>query len=298
MTIIHDDPLDELFNGPKDAARPELTERAQAAGYQPPTFFKPCGRCNGTGQTPWGVCFRCKGTRGKTLKTPPADRAKAAAKREEKRQEKHAADVAWRQQHEAELAWLTKTAARQRDRAHQGGNVWNFPIELEEKLIQYGTLSEGQIGAIRKCIARDAERAKAKVEAAPDINVEKIEAAFARVRSDAFKAGAVDAKWRKLYLGTFTFCDMPARGQWKAAILVKDGEAKIGRVEGGKFFRFANCTDEQVKAVIEIAADPLQAAVAHGLKYSFCACCGAELTNAESIARGIGPICAEKWFAA
>lgn len=294
------DSLDDLLGGKI------VGERKQPpAHYTPPApkgYFEPCGRCQGTGQTPWGVCFRCKGAKGKTFKTAPADRAKqraqAAVKAEAKRIEKIEGDRAWRELHKAEIAWLDAAAERQHANAHLGRKVWNFPIELSEKLVQYGQLTEGQIGAIRKCIANDAQRAQAKVEAATDINVEKIEAAFARVRSDAFKAGAVDAKWRKLYLGTFTFCDMPARGQWKAAILVKDGERKIGRVEGGKFFPFAGCTAEQTKAVVEIAADPLQAAVAHGLKYSFCACCGAELTDPTSIARGIGPICAEKWFCA
>jgi hypothetical protein len=35
--------------------------------------------------------------------------------------------------------------------------------------------------------------------------------------------------------------------------------------------------------------------VAYGKRTGACSCCGRELTNGESIDRGIGPICAEKY---
>jgi len=44
-----------------------------------------------------------------------------------------------------------------------------------------------------------------------------------------------------------------------------------------------------------VAKDPSAAARAYGLRTGQCSICGRELTNAESRARGIGPICAERF---
>jgi hypothetical protein len=53
---------------------------------------------------------------------------------------------------------------------------------------------------------------------------------------------------------------------------------------------------DDVKAVLlEAAADPLTAAVRYGKETGSCSCCGRDLTNAESIRLGIGPICREKF---
>ncbi len=53
---------------------------------------------------------------------------------------------------------------------------------------------------------------------------------------------------------------------------------------------------DSVKAVLlEAASDPLTAAIRYGRETGSCSCCGKELTNAESIRLGIGPICREKF---
>ena len=53
---------------------------------------------------------------------------------------------------------------------------------------------------------------------------------------------------------------------------------------------------DEVKAVLlEAASDPLTAAVRYGKETGSCSCCGRDLTNPDSIAAGIGPICREKY---
>jgi hypothetical protein len=53
---------------------------------------------------------------------------------------------------------------------------------------------------------------------------------------------------------------------------------------------------DDVKAVLfEAASDPLTAAIRYGRETGSCSCCGRDLTNAESIRLGIGPICREKF---
>ena len=53
---------------------------------------------------------------------------------------------------------------------------------------------------------------------------------------------------------------------------------------------------DDVKSVLmEAASDPLTAAIRYGKETGSCSCCGRDLTNAQSIELGIGPICREKF---
>ena len=53
---------------------------------------------------------------------------------------------------------------------------------------------------------------------------------------------------------------------------------------------------DDVKEVIMLASkDPLTAAIQYGKVSGECSCCGRELTDPQSIERGIGPICATKF---
>lgn len=79
------------------------------------------------------------------------------------------------------------------------------------------------------------------------------------------------------------------------------GEALVGRItaEGARGFarrmRAAGVEPATIKAALdEIERDPLAAIKAHGIATGSCGCCGRELTDPDSIALGIGPICADK----
>jgi len=54
-------------------------------------------------------------------------------------------------------------------------------------------------------------------------------------------------------------------------------------------------SDDVKSVLIEAAADPLTAAIRYGKVSGECSCCGRELTDPQSIKRGIGPICATKF---
>ena len=83
------------------------------------------------------------------------------------------------------------------------------------------------------------------------------------------------------------------------AIYVKGGSAYhdpyYGKVVDGLWHPARDATPEVTAALVALAADPLAEAVAYGRRTGNCAACGRELTVKESIDRGIGPICFEKW---
>lgn len=68
---------------------------------------------------------------------------------------------------------------------------------------------------------------------------------------------------------------------------------RAGVVTHGSFGRALD--EEIVKGIQEFAEHPLESAVAYGRRTGSCCLCGRELTNSESIALGIGPICAGNW---
>ena len=74
-------------------------------------------------------------------------------------------------------------------------------------------------------------------------------------------------------------------------------EGVIGKLDGGVLSLFARCADRAAvtAALLEIERDPKAAAVLHGKASGRCSVCSRDLTDPESIARGVGPICAGKF---
>src|SRR5258708_9298456 len=201
------DPLDELFNAgkaPAAAARPAVKP---PASYKPPVFDEPCRKCGGSGQTRWGACFKCQGRGKRTFKTAPEQRAKnrtqAGARKTEKRASIQQQAEAFIAANAEVVAWLKATQRRVDDRLGQGAKDWPFPREMFAAIYQYGSLTENQLAACRKLIARDAERAAERKASAPPssaIDVSKIEAAFERARTEAHTAGAAGLRLLNLRL--------------------------------------------------------------------------------------------------
>jgi hypothetical protein len=74
----------------------------------------------------------------------------------------------------------------------------------------------------------------------------------------------------------------------------------VGKIENGTLTLFAGrlvgvSLDTVLADLQRIEADPEAAAVLHGRASGCCSVCSRDLTDPESIARGIGPICAEKF---
>jgi hypothetical protein len=54
-------------------------------------------------------------------------------------------------------------------------------------------------------------------------------------------------------------------------------------------------SDDVKEVILSASKDPLTAAIRYGKVSGECSCCGRELTDSQSIERGIGPICATKF---
>lgn len=313
------DSLDDLI-GSEPVQRTTLRRpEARDAYSDPETHWDVCPKCNGTGS--WrgrGTCYSCKGQGGKSYKTSAADREKAR----DKAYDRKARDrQAWGEEHKAELAWVAAAHQRQLKLAEQGGTAWPFPGDLWRSYEQYGSWTDAQLGAIRKCMARDEERkaewAKqdaARTAAAPEVTADKLQRAFDLARTKAERPGQHGVWMRPLvmFAGKWDdnaspaekeamrkasikveFSPASAKGKNPGAIYAKRGEAYLGKIVGGKWLAARDCTPENNAAVIEVCNDPSRAATTYGKAWGVCCVCSRTLTNEVSIARGIGPICAE-----
>lgn len=183
------------------------------------------------------------------------------------------------------------------------GRGFAFAIDMLQLVTEYGhaRLTENQLAAVLRCMKQDAERAEQR--AADDfraqelarpvhtVNLEAVEQAFARAKGQGIQ-------WPKLVLDGFKLAPAGANSRNAGSIYVTQGAdrdgAYLGRVLSGQFLPSRECDEATRDKVLEAMADPLASAVAYGKKFGRCAVCNRELTDEESIERGIGPVCAER----
>ena len=278
------------FNDDLDAIYSTVQKPAESKAV----FTEPCKKCNGTGR--WssfvsafsGQCFLCDGAGVHHFKTSPEARAKSrlnAAKGADRKANKIAEQAtAWLEANPVEAQWLTKNTS------------FEFAVSMRNALVEYGHFTERQEAAVRSCAAKWAvkqaelaETKKATAAAAPAIDASKVEAALRSAKASGLR-------YPRLRLARFVFTPAPDTSKNAGAVYVKAGEQYLGKILNGKFLKVRECDGDTEAKVLEVAADPEQAAVAYGRQYGQCACCGRELSDPESVQRGIGPVCADKYF--
>ena len=164
---------------------------------------------------------------------------------------------------------------------------WNsFAASLVEQFDDRGSLSEKQTGAavamLMKVKANKANRAEA-----PTVDLSNVVAMFNKAH-EAIKTP-------KFRFEDLVISRAPDTGANAGALYVKvDGEY-AGKVKEGKWFGLRSAPQDTLSKLQQIAESPLDSAVAYGRKTGNCAMCGRDLTKHESIERGVGPICAERF---
>lgn len=269
---------------------------------EPKIWTEKCRKCGGSGiyraPSSYGHrCFECDGVGSKTFKTSPehrsAAKSKAHARKAAKAQEiatvRATAAEAFRAANPAICAWVDAKAP-----------TFGFAASMQGAIAQWGNLTDGQIDAVRKLIAKDAERAAEtakRIENAPQADtagVDRLKAAFDHAAEYARSRGR-GIKSQRITIGNMTISPAKATSSNPGALYVKNGGEYLGKVQNGRFLGVRTCTEVQEKQVLAFIADPKAAAIAYGIETGVCCICNATLTNQASIEAGIGPICAEKF---
>jgi TorA maturation chaperone TorD len=293
-----DDAIDDIFGGLDTAPRHVLANAEVArATRAATTYTETCPSCRGTGQfrsysgRVVGDCFKCKGAGELKFKTSSEQRAKsqasAAASRDRKAATAAEQAQAWLDANPVEAEWLRQPVT----------GDFTFHADMLAALVKYGSLTERQEASVRnaaaKSVARKAQWAAEKADreaGAAVLTLTKIRAGF--------DSAVRHLKRPKLRIADIQFSLAPATGRNVGCIYVvrASDDTYLGKItQDDKFITSRDCTAADSETVARVAADPAAAATAHGHEFGNCSCCGRELTNPESVARGIGPICAERW---
>ena len=164
----------------------------------------------------------------------------------------------------------------------QSNPGFGFAVDMAACIARYGSLTPNQLSAVLRC----ADRAKTKPQAQA-MDPALIEAAFAKASQTLQKP--------ILRVAGLTISRAAANSKNPGALYVKEKSTYLGKIMSGAFTPSRDCTPLHSAKLEAIATDPRAAALAHGIATGICSCCNRTLTDPESVARGIGPICAEKF---
>lgn len=284
-----DDPLDELFNGtpsnqPRKPVRQDVVDSV-------PEFSEICRSCRGSGRfTSYmgrdvGSCFKCKGAGKKSFKTSTDDRAKGRLAATQRKVNK-AADAfeSFKAEFVSEASWMLANPA------------FEFAVKMIAAVQKYGSLTEGQLAAVRRCIARNEQRAANRVQcevSAPVVEgVDLLKASFDKAVAYSAQKGLRLSP--RITIAGITISPAKANSKNPGALYVKAGNDYLGKIVNGRFHTVPVCTVEQQAKVLAFVANPAEAAKVYGQTTGTCCVCNATLISKWKH-RGIGPICAEKF---
>lgn len=189
----------------------------------------------------------------------------------------------------ADIPLLIEAAKRFQERSDSfAQGKGQICLDMAAKLDRYGHYaSTKQADFARKLIEWSKPRQPAQAAQAPtELRVDTLHAVLQR--------------HSKFYVGLVTI----VRKNQDQLCWVKhdDYDGVIGKIDHGVVSLFdarlrgaGIDRGEIVKLLVELNADPLEAAKKHGKLAGRCCSCGRDLTNDGSIEAGIGPVCAEKF---
>lgn len=286
------DNLDDIVGPRSDVARnPQAVRQAPDGFIADRAFVEGCPKCRGSGQTRWGVCFKCKGLGQQTFKTSPEARAQARVGNTN------------RKANQAEQSWMDFAAAHPVIAQWIMGNPnFSFAVSMKQAIEKYGDLTDAQLNACQRCVDKEAAQAAdraATAAAAPSVDtagINRLKLAFdTAIKYAQAKGRGRTLKSPKITIGNMVISPAKATSNNPGALYVKVRRGEyLGKIQNGRFFG-RNCEPQQEKKILAFIADPKAAAEAYGQETGMCCICNATLTNKESIERGIGPICGEKF---
>lgn len=279
------------FSDLEDDAKFNAASKAKPVAF---VYEYDCPKCRGSGRfrshagRDVGPCNLCAG-KGK-LSTPLSQhdlqkrKASAAKGRQTRDQNRRHGIVEFQQNNAAEYQWMLQRQER-----------FEFAGKMLNSLNEWGSLTDNQLAAVRRCMQQDEVR---KVEFVQERTAKQAEAAKVDLSgiTKAFAAATGSGLKRPvLRIGDLTLSLAGAHSANAGMIYARRGETYLGKIANGQLSRSREATSDDLALLLAASANPLEQAVAYGRQTGTCACCGRELTDPESIAAGIGPVCASKW---
>ncbi len=224
-----------------------------------------------------GECYSCKGTgqvSPKAAKTHATRKANVAAAVQAKLDRIAAFTAA----HTDVLIYLGARAER-----------WDFARNVLKTFADTGSLTPNQLAAAHRCMEQDAARDKARQAAIVAAEPHGTGLDLSKVPAGRYAVPNGDTRLKVLI-------NRPkAPSKWSGYIFVSDAAEYGNRQDYGRQAPGKTYTGKIQAELATIAADPKAAAAAYGKLTGTCGVCGTHLEDSESIARGIGPVCASRF---
>lgn len=120
------------------------------------------------------------------------------------------------------------------------------------------------------------------------MNIAKIQDVF----KEAQRNGLINLR---LVIGSYKIKKAAENGKNKGWLYITCGADYKGKVSPENVFCASpNCEPGEIADIAKLIDSPMSEAILHGQRTGQCSICGRGLLNEDSIALGIGPICAEK----
>lgn len=255
-----------------------------------------CEICGGTGKyhgrrvhQDKAHCFACRGKGYFTTSKAQRDRAKASRDKV-----KEAARVKLAESIE-EFSEKYPVMFEELKAAYFHGSSSNeFINSLATQLFQRGSLSPKQIDAWARGRAKLEQIIAQREAAKPTVDLKSVKDIFARALENGLKRASYRAEGLVL---------SPAASHGSNpgfTYLKSENGTYMGKISPAGLLSIVRDFRAEEKAIAEklevIVADPKAAAINYGRKTGVCCCCGRALTDPQSVAAGIGPICEARWF--
>lgn len=190
------------------------------------------------------------------------------------------------------MAWMNANAP-----------TFEFAASLRAAVARYGSLTERQLASAQRCVASSAQRAAARDERNARFQgsaYPAIIAAFATATASGLRRPKLRCVAGDVEVVISKAGDSSAN---PGCLYVKAGEVYCGKLTpAGEFRPGRDCPASMVDTLATINANPMEAARSYARftaerdgNVGSCCCCGALLTNPESVRLGIGPICGGRW---
>lgn len=181
----------------------------------------------------------------------------------------------WIAAHKAAYTWLVDAQ----------GTGSTFAASLLRDLTQYGSLTTNQLIAV--------ERNVLHVSQVP-ANVAGV--GFTLLRSAFQQARTSGLKYPKVHVGSLRFTLAQDDSKNPGYIYVRADGGYVGKISPtGEFSAEPWASTAQIAHITTVARDPKAAAIAHGHATGNCAICSKHLSDPESVTRGMGPTCAQRF---
>lgn len=180
----------------------------------------------------------------------------------------------WAAEHVEEMKWINTSK-------------FDFALKMRLVYMRWGALTVGQLAAVQRCMSAERNRTlSTRLPVEPPSHADMHVLDLTKIPSGLYSVPHGQTRLK--------VCIKRGTGKWQGWIFVSDGAeygqgTRYGSQRPGETYK-----GQIFDQLLAISRDAVAASAAYGRLTGTCGVCGRKLEDKDSVARGIGPICAER----